>query len=94
MVMTLSLIENIIGNLFVSRENKAILRQINTYEVKRAEISKSEHLAQLLADWAATESLPKTEATLRKEESRARKERERYEALINDLVKRLESDKP
>lgn len=89
----LSLIENIIKNLYVGSKNRGILKQINKYEDLRADVERREHLARVMADWMESESLNTTATTIRKEEEGLRRERVRYEKLIIDLVKQLEPDK-
>lgn len=92
-MVRLSLIENLIKNLYVGSRNKAILRQINKYEAQRAEALRGEHLAQIIADQLEKDSLPESSALFRNEEERNKQERARYEKLIDDLVKKLEPDK-
>lgn len=85
-----SLIENEIKLLFAGSKNRGILKQINKYEDLRADVERREHLARVLADWTELESVSETTTTIRKEEEGLRRERVRYEKLIDALVEKLE----
>lgn len=90
LVESSSLIENEIKLLFAGSKNRGILKQINKYEDLRADVERREHLARVLADWTELESVSETTTTIRKEEEGLRRERVRYEKLIDALVEKLE----
>lgn len=89
----MSLIENVIKNLYVGSKNKPILKQINKYEAERADVTRREHLAQIIADELERKSMNKSATLIRKEEERLKQERVRIEKLIDELVKQLEPDR-
>ena len=71
---------NIIKNLFVSSRNKRILKQIDKYEAKRADVLRREHMAEVLSSWMERESLGESAALIRNEEEKLRQERLRFES--------------
>ena len=83
--------ENIIGKIFenlnikVSSENSKIIKQINKYESDRNNALNNEHFADLMFNQYKL-------AAYQSEAEKWKKERERFEKLIEDLIGKLKPD--
>jgi hypothetical protein len=74
----------------LNSNNKSIIKQINKYEEKRALIANAENGISILATEGEKESLKETAALLRNQEGLLKRERERLEKNIENLISKLE----
>lgn len=74
----------------LNSNNKSIIKQINRYEEKRALIANAENGISILATEGEKESLKETAALLRNQEGLLKRERERLEKNIENLISKLE----
>jgi len=77
-------------NVVLNSSNKAIIKQINKYEQKRAIIADAENGLSILATQFEEESLKDVAALLRTQAELKKTERERIEKNIENLISKLE----
>ena len=93
--MVLHVIENIIRNLNVtlSSKNRGILKRVDKYDAQRADVSRRENLASVLAGELEKSSMTEAAALIRDQERRLKEERERLDRLIDELIAKLTPEK-
>lgn len=77
-------------NVMLNSNNKAIIKQINKYEQKRAVIANAENGFSILSTQCEKESLKETAILLRSQAKSMKTERERIEKNIESLISKLE----
>jgi hypothetical protein len=76
----------------LTSKNKAMIKQINKYEEARTRIVMAENQASVLATWSGKSGLKETAVLLGTQVDLLKRERERYEKNISDLIGKLEAD--
>lgn len=76
----------------LSSKNKAIIKQIDKYEEARMRIVQAENQASVLSAWSGKSGLKETAELIGGQADLLKRERERYEKNISDLIGKLETD--